>query len=261
MAGARRLLYLWLGCFCVSLARGERLKQNFPELHKAVPGDRVAGGGSGPVLPPHDKVSEHMLRLYDRYRGGGKAEAERTPGSSERGSQPLRPQPLREGNTVRSFRAGAAGECPRRPVSAVQPQVSPGTPPPPSSSALRSLMLPGDLLSPCAVAPEPPRSRVLPGVMPVLEPELRGRSGEKGAEQLTRSGGTAWKGGRGYPHAQRSPPALGVWSTQRYLRLMILKPASGNSLGLGFSHVYLKTDVILCQPRGTREKSHTFLAF
>lgn len=74
-------------------------------------------------------------------------------------------------------------------------------------------MLPGDLLSPCAVAPEPPRSRVLPGVMPVLEPELRGRSGEKGAEQLTRSGGTAWKGGRGYPHAQRSPPALGVWST------------------------------------------------
>lgn len=159
MAGARRLLYLWLGCFCVSLARGERLKQNFPELHKAVPGDRVAGGGSGPVLPPHDKVSEHMLRLYDRYRGGGKAEAERTPGSSERGSQPLRPQPLREGNTVRSFRAGAAGECPRRPVSAVQPQVSPGTPPPffvcpPLSNAT---WRPSLTLCSCPRAPSVPR--------------------------------------------------------------------------------------------------------
>ncbi|XP_027979955.1 bone morphogenetic protein 3 [Eumetopias jubatus] len=104
MAGARTLLYLWLGCFCVSLARGEGLKPDLPELHKA-----VSGGDSGPVLPPHDKVSEHMLRLYDRYSGGGKAEAERTPGSSERGSRPLRPQPLREGNTVRSFRAGTAG--------------------------------------------------------------------------------------------------------------------------------------------------------
>ncbi|XP_034860589.1 bone morphogenetic protein 3 [Mirounga leonina] len=109
MAGARRLLYLWLGCFCVSLARGERLKPDLPELHKAVSGDRAAGGDSGPVLPPHDKVSEHMLRLYDRYSGGGTAEAARTPGSSERGSRPLRPQPLREGNTVRSFRARAAG--------------------------------------------------------------------------------------------------------------------------------------------------------
>lgn len=109
MAGTRRLVCLWLGCFCVSLAQGERLKQHFPELRKDVPGDRTAGGGSGPLLQPHDKVSEHMLRLYDRYSGGGRAEAARISGSSERGSQPLRPQPLREGNTVRSFRAGAAG--------------------------------------------------------------------------------------------------------------------------------------------------------
>lgn len=111
MAGTRRLVCLWLGCFCVSLAQGERLKQHFPELRKDVPGDRTAGGGAGPLLQPHDKVSEHMLRLYDRYSGGGRAEAARISGSSERGSQPLRPQPLREGNTVRSFRAGAAGEC------------------------------------------------------------------------------------------------------------------------------------------------------
>ncbi|XP_030733843.1 bone morphogenetic protein 3 [Globicephala melas] len=109
MAGARRLLHLWLGCLCVSLAHGQRLKQHFPELREPVPGDRTAGGGPDPLPQPLDKVSEHMLRLYDRYRGGGRAEAARTPGSSERGSPPLLPQPLSEGNTVRSFRAAAAG--------------------------------------------------------------------------------------------------------------------------------------------------------
>lgn len=42
-----------------------------------------------------------------------------------------------------------------------------------------------------------------------------------------------------------------------YLVLMFLKSVSGNSLGLGFSHVYLEADVILCQSRGhQREKSH-----
>lgn len=110
MAEARRLLWLWLGCLCGSLTLGERLKQRFPELYRVVPGERPSGGGFDPVLQPHDKVSEHMLRLYDRYSGGGRAEAAETPGSSERGLRPLR-----EGNTVRSFRAGAAGECPRRP--------------------------------------------------------------------------------------------------------------------------------------------------
>ncbi|KAI5278815.1 Bone Morphogenetic Protein 3 [Manis pentadactyla] len=109
MAEARRLLWLWLGCLCGSLALGERLKQRFPELYRVVPGERPAGGGSDPALQPHDKVSEHMLRLYDRYSGGGRAEAAETPGSSERGLRPRRPQPVREGNTVRSFRAGAAG--------------------------------------------------------------------------------------------------------------------------------------------------------
>ncbi|KAB1281863.1 Bone morphogenetic protein 3 [Camelus dromedarius] len=49
-----------------------------------------------------------MLRLYDRYSGSDRAATARTPGSSELGSPPLRPQLLREGNTVRSFRAGAA---------------------------------------------------------------------------------------------------------------------------------------------------------
>lgn len=110
MAGARILLCLWLGCFGVSLVQGERPKDRFPELHTAVPGDRTAGGGPGPELQAYDKVSEHMLRLYDRYSDSGRVQAARTPGSRERGSQPLRPQPLREGNTVRSFRAGAAGD-------------------------------------------------------------------------------------------------------------------------------------------------------
>ncbi|CAK7316741.1 Bone morphogenetic protein 3 [Vulpes lagopus] len=109
MAGARGLLWLWLGCFCGSLARAEGPQPSLPRLRGAGSGDRTAGGGSGPVLRPLDKVSEHMLRLYDRYSGGGGAEADRARGPSERGSQPARPQPLREGNTVRSFRGGAAG--------------------------------------------------------------------------------------------------------------------------------------------------------
>uniref|UniRef100_A0A8C0ZQ10 Bone morphogenetic protein 3 n=1 Tax=Castor canadensis TaxID=51338 RepID=A0A8C0ZQ10_CASCN len=113
MAGARSLLCLWLGCFCVSLAHGERPKQHFPKFHRAVPDDRTAGGGPSSELQPHDKVSEHMLRLYDRYSGSGRVQEARTPGSREQGSQTPSPQPLREGNTVRSFRAGAAGtlEC------------------------------------------------------------------------------------------------------------------------------------------------------
>ncbi|XP_035877072.1 bone morphogenetic protein 3-like [Phyllostomus discolor] len=152
MTRARRLLCLWLGCFCVSLAQGERLKQHFPELSKTVPGDLSAGGVPGPLLQPHDKVSEHMLRLYDRY-SGVKAKVARTPGSSERGAQPLRPKSLREGNTVRSFRAGTAGECPR---STPFCGPAPGLPHTPSSIASSSdlgpVVLPGDLSSPSAAA-------------------------------------------------------------------------------------------------------------
>ncbi|KAM5271571.1 bone morphogenetic protein 3 [Ctenodactylus gundi] len=102
MALARRLLCLWLGGLCASLAREDGPRPQFPELG----GARTAGGGLGPELPSGDKVSEHMLRLYSRYSaGGGGARATRTPGSRE----PRRPPPLRQGNTVRSFRARAAG--------------------------------------------------------------------------------------------------------------------------------------------------------
>lgn len=127
MAGARGLLHLWLSCLCVSLAQGQRLRQPFPELRVAVPADRAAGGGPESPLQPLDQLSEHMLRLYDRY-SGGRAEEAPTPGNSERGSPSLRPQPLREGNTVRSFRAGAAGECRGAPFPRSRPRGLPGHP-------------------------------------------------------------------------------------------------------------------------------------
>ncbi|KAM6220453.1 bone morphogenetic protein 3 [Rhynchocyon petersi] len=107
MAWACRLLSLWLGCVFVNLALGQKLKQRFPELREAVAGDSAAGGGPGRERPPLDQVSEHMLRLYDRYSRGGRTGAERTPGSL--GAWSLRPQLLQEGNTVRSYRARAAG--------------------------------------------------------------------------------------------------------------------------------------------------------
>lgn len=105
MAGARRLLCLWLGCFCLNLAQGQRPNLHLPGLRGTEPSDRRTGGGPSPDLRPHDKVSEHMLWLYDRYSGSSRDQAARSPGSQLPG-----PQPLRGGNTVRSFRAAAAGE-------------------------------------------------------------------------------------------------------------------------------------------------------
>lgn len=59
------------------------------------------------------------------------------------------------------------------------------------------------------------------------------------------------------PVAQRSPPALGAWSPSGAPYAAVQKSVGGNSLGLGFSRVYLEADVIFCQPQGTRQKSHT----
>lgn len=105
MAGARGLLCLWLGCFCLNLAQGQRPNLHLPGLRGTEPSDRMTGGGPSPDLRPHDKVSEHMLWLYDRYSGSNRVQATRTPGSQLPG-----PRPLRGGNTVRSFRAADAGE-------------------------------------------------------------------------------------------------------------------------------------------------------
>lgn len=105
MAGARGLLCLWLGYFCLNLAQGQRPNLHLPRLRETEPSDLTTGGSPSPDLRPHDKVSEHMLWLYDRYSGSSRVQATRTPGSQLPG-----PQPLRGGNTVRSFRAAAAGE-------------------------------------------------------------------------------------------------------------------------------------------------------
>lgn len=105
MAGARGLLCLWLGYFCLNLAQGQRPNLHLPGLRETEPRDLRTGGSPSPDLPPHDKVSEHMLWLYDRYSGSSGVQATGTPGSQLPG-----PQPLRGGNTVRSFRAAAAGE-------------------------------------------------------------------------------------------------------------------------------------------------------
>ncbi|XP_029456026.1 bone morphogenetic protein 3 isoform X2 [Rhinatrema bivittatum] len=100
MAARARWLVLCLGCSCLLLlllppcpGRGEPLRRR-----------RRSGGAAAPAreeprLPPGDTVSEHMLRLYQRYRGA------RRRGAAEEG----RPRPLRDGNTVRSFRALSAG--------------------------------------------------------------------------------------------------------------------------------------------------------
>nr|XP_060635326.1 bone morphogenetic protein 3 [Anolis sagrei ordinatus] len=62
------------------------------------PGD---GDGRSPRRSPRDPVSAHMLRLYDRYSSSSSNGARPAPASPS--------LPLREGNTVRSFRAQATG--------------------------------------------------------------------------------------------------------------------------------------------------------
>lgn len=68
------------------------------------------------------------------------------------------------------------------------------------------------------------------------------------------SGGVGWPDRVG---TRRGHPMPHVAPLLRVLVLTFLKSVSGNSLELGFSHVYLEADVILCQPQGTGEKNHT----
>ncbi|XP_027683764.2 bone morphogenetic protein 3 [Chelonia mydas] len=109
MAGVpRSLLCLCLGWSCLCLALGDLLRAHLVGLRRKAALGGVAGGQAraagdpGPAQlpppPPGDKVSEHMLRLYDKYSGARRQEL------------PSRqPAHLREGNTVRSFRALPAG--------------------------------------------------------------------------------------------------------------------------------------------------------
>lgn len=72
-------------------------------------GDYSPGQRRAERLQPGDKVSEHMLRLYDQYSGGQAAAARPQ-------DPPGLPAPsLRRGNTVRGFRPLAAGETPAPP--------------------------------------------------------------------------------------------------------------------------------------------------
>lgn len=79
LAGARGLLHLWLSCLCVSLRR-DRLRQPFPELRWLRRLQRASRWRPRIPAAALDQLSEHMLRLYDRYSGGGVEEA-RTPGT------------------------------------------------------------------------------------------------------------------------------------------------------------------------------------
>ncbi|XP_068127239.1 bone morphogenetic protein 3 [Hyperolius riggenbachi] len=93
-------LLLWLACSSC-LCFGELAKEGLAGMRSASSGTVL--GAADPdkheeaVLPIGDTVSEHMLRLYDKYSGAG---------GGGRGRDTARHQlPLKDGNTVRSFRA------------------------------------------------------------------------------------------------------------------------------------------------------------
>ncbi|NXD83423.1 BMP3 protein, partial [Halcyon senegalensis] len=120
MAAGRWVLCLCLGWGCLCLVLGNVPKARWVGLRRRpAPGGvrggraRAAAGDYGPGqwqepaerLKPGDKVSEHMLRLYDEYSGGRGVRV------AARSQEPPGPpgMPLRQGNTVRGFRPRVAG--------------------------------------------------------------------------------------------------------------------------------------------------------
>lgn len=110
-ASARWVLCLCLGWGCLCLALGDALRPRRVGLRRrAAPGAERAGrvrataGDDGPGQrrpgrsPAADRVAEHMLRLYEQYRG---SQDPPTPPESW----------FHRGNTVRGFRPLPAGEC------------------------------------------------------------------------------------------------------------------------------------------------------
>ncbi|XP_053319184.1 bone morphogenetic protein 3 [Spea bombifrons] len=89
MARCGTLLLLWV-CYSLGLGFGALMKGGI------VGAGVHLGVGDSAVLPLGDTVSEHMLRLYDKYRGVG--------GRGRESSSPHQ-IPLQDGNTVRSFRS------------------------------------------------------------------------------------------------------------------------------------------------------------
>ncbi|XP_069635075.1 bone morphogenetic protein 3 isoform X1 [Haliaeetus albicilla] len=125
-ASTRWVLCLCLGWGCLCLALGDVLKARRVGLRRrAAPGGvrggrpRAAAGDYGlgqrqeerrrppERLQPGDKVSEHMLRLYDQYSGGRGRRAAAAPRPHDPPGLPA-PHPW-QGNTVRGFRPLAAG--------------------------------------------------------------------------------------------------------------------------------------------------------
>ncbi|XP_040181031.1 bone morphogenetic protein 3 [Rana temporaria] len=87
--GSAWLVLCWACSSCLCL--GEVWKEGVLAI-------RSQAGAAEAVLPVGDTVSEHMLRLYDKYRGGGG-------GGGRRGRDSSRHQlTLKDGNTVRSFK-------------------------------------------------------------------------------------------------------------------------------------------------------------
>lgn len=123
-ASARWVLCLCLGWGCLCPVLGDALKAGWDGLRRQASPGGVRGGRAGAAagdygpgqwqepeerrrperLQPGDKVSEHMLRLYDQYSGGRAAAAQPQDLLGPPGLQ------LRHGNTVRGFRPRAAGE-------------------------------------------------------------------------------------------------------------------------------------------------------
>ncbi|NWX01021.1 BMP3 protein, partial [Caloenas nicobarica] len=117
-ASTRWVLCLCLGWGCLCLAPGDVLKARWVGLQRRpAPGGvrggraRAAAGDYGlgrqqDRLQPGDKVSEHMLRLYDQYSGSRRGRAAAPRPQDPSGLPGLH---LRQGNTVRGFRPLGAG--------------------------------------------------------------------------------------------------------------------------------------------------------
>ncbi|KAM8940001.1 bone morphogenetic protein 3 isoform 1-T1 [Pelodytes ibericus] len=101
MAHCRTWLLLWV-CYSTSLCLGfgELLKDGMVGIRSTNSGVLLGAGDPArqeeAILPLGDTVSEHMLRLYDKYSGGG---------GWGRESTSRHHLPLLDGNTVRSFRS------------------------------------------------------------------------------------------------------------------------------------------------------------
>ncbi|XP_063281431.1 bone morphogenetic protein 3 [Pelobates fuscus] len=104
MAPCRTALLLWVCYNCsLCLGFGDLLEDGMEGVRSLSSSGLLYGAGDpakqeDAVLPLGDTVSEHMLRLYDKYSGGGG-------GGRGREASAKHQLPLQDGNTVRSFKS------------------------------------------------------------------------------------------------------------------------------------------------------------